>query len=674
VLLGPHAHAPVRPKVQHYGEDSISEDPVGNKWGPQVTPVVMFIQHCNDTTDWVDKIDKINFLDFLIKHDADLKTGNPADRAKDKGCDVMRQKLEAHEDCGCHNDLTTHFKKHFKKWGESIDHHTRVFIGPRHIFNVNFFLSLPLGFIIGVVAGVLTYLAWMQKLSNCESKRASVANGSETFAVMALREVEDLDRHESKMGLLEHGDVPVQKEIPCRGAWEMAALAHCSFSEKWFQFSMCILAVFAHIIFPLHICMSTVTPGVFLVWYGFAMLIPYILTLRRFGSRTRFTNIARAVMISHGPPHYVHALGIARPIISFLFSTWVAARKDAKYMDTAASYVHPCLKPWFVMRKMALENLPPPAWLEGARNLRAEFSVDPYHLMGEESLSLSFSSTPTIQTRSIFFNFEAITGVLTVLWCILASCCLIRKACAGKGNEQSKEVQDLAQKIQNQLTREGALEPMKPEDVENHHQFPVEGGELAHEGALEPKKLGRVGSWCFSRIVRYFLSCVLYSVASDSHFIRIIDDDGRLVRDVRPLKLSLRMHALTWFLDMLAALYHVHNLYFNACHAFGGVALSMLTWSLTLQLLRSHPCKLCTEMKNNKSVKHGVPTDEYFEALGWEKGVGAFFNLQFTAYTIRFSMMTADSVIFGFFGLFLSIWGFAHYMFSRGVLKSKYKD
>jgi len=133
------------------------------------------------------------------------------------------------------------------------------------------------------------------------------------------------------------------------------------------------------------------------------------------------------------------------------------------------------------------------------------------------------------------------------------------------------------------------------------------------------------------------------------------------------------MHALTWFLDMLADLYHVHNLYFNACHALGGVALSMLTWSLTLQLLRSHPCKLRTEMKKNKSVKHGVPTDEYFEALGWEKGVEAFFNLQFTAYTIRFSMMTADSVIFGFFGLFLSIWGFAHYMFSRGVLKSKYE-
>jgi len=185
--------------------------------------------------------------------------------------------------------------------------------------------------------------------------------------------------------------------------------------------------------------------------------------------------------------------------------------------------------------------------------------------------------------------------------------------------------------------------------------------------------LGRVGSWCFSRIGRYFLSCVLYCVASDCHVIRIIDDDGRLVRDVRPLKLSLRMHALTWFLDMLADLYHVHNLYFNACHALGGVALSMLTWSLTLQLLRSHPCKLCTEMKKNKGVKHGVPTHEYFEALGWEKGVEAFFNLQFTAYTIRFSMMTADSVIFGFFGLFLSIWGFAHYMFSRGVLKSKYE-
>ena len=59
--------------------------------------------------------------------------------------------------------------------------------------------------------------------------------------------------------------------------------------------------------------------------------------------------------------------------------------------------------------------------------------------------------------------------------------------------------------------------------------------------------------------------------------------------------------------------------------------------------------------------------------LGGRRALRPFFNLQFTAYTIRFSMMTADSVIFGFFGLFLSIWGFAHYMFSRGVLKSKYE-
>ena len=101
-------------------------------------------------------------------------------------------------------------------------------------------------------------------------------------------------------------------------------------------------------------------------------------------------------------------------------------------------------------------------------------------------------------------------------------------------------------------------------------------------------------------------------------------------------------HAAVWHLGILADVYHVYNLYFNACHAFGGVALSMLTWSLTLQLLRSHPRKLCNA---NESVEHGVPTDAYLEALEWEKGVEAFFSLQFTAYTIRFSMMTADSVI-----------------------------
>jgi len=180
---------------------------------------------------------------------------------------------------------------------------------------------------------------------------------------------------------------------------------------------------------------------------------------------------------------------------------------------------------------------------------------------------------------------------------------------------------------------------------------------------------GRVGSWCFSRIGRYFLSCVLYCVASD---FRIIDDERQLVRVVRPLtRYAFRKHAALWLLGIFADIYHVHNLYFNACHAFGGVALSMLIWSLTLQMLRRHPRKLCNA---NESVKHGVPTDAYLEALGWEKGVEAFFNLQFTAYTIRFSMMTADSVIFGFFGLSLSIWGFANYMFSWGVLKSKYKD
>jgi len=107
------------------------------------------------------------------------------------------------------------------------------------------------------------------------------------------------------------------EDPPGKGAKEMAALAHFSFSEVCCHKTMCILAVFANVIFPLHVCMSTVTPGIFFPLYCLAMVIPRCL------SPLLFDNIANVLLISRGQPHIArvlvaHLIGIARPIFSSL--------------------------------------------------------------------------------------------------------------------------------------------------------------------------------------------------------------------------------------------------------------------------------------------------------------------------------------------------------------------
>jgi len=154
---------------------------------------------------------------------------------------------------------------------------------------------------------------------------------------------------------------------------------------------------------------------------------------------------------------------------------------------------------------------------------------------------------------------------------------------------------------------------------------------------------------------------------------KTVDAECMFERKVRPYsKTAIKTEVWFFRLDMFTDLLQIHNLYWNRCHAFGGVMLSLFIWVLTVQLVRGDICTLTREVEEIAS--HGVKTMTYMKIMRWEKGFESFLNLMFTAYAIHFSITTATNLITGFAGLFFSIGGFVVYIFHKGYLMSKYDE
>jgi len=142
-----------------------------------------------------------------------------------------------------------------------------------------------------------------------------------------------------------------------------------------------------------------------------------------------------------------------------------------------------------------------------------------------------------------------------------------------------------------------------------------------------------------------------------------------IVRCVQPVSgISLYKEVFFFCMDIITDLKQLHDLYIAGHHIFGAIMLFIFSGSLTLQLLRCHWCELFRQTK--KTLEQKVKTDEYLDILQWEKGFESHLALMLTAYSLRFSMTGADSILTGYVGMLLSLYNFSSYVFQRAVLKS----
>merc|ERR1719350_752757 len=142
-----------------------------------------------------------------------------------------------------------------------------------------------------------------------------------------------------------------------------------------------------------------------------------------------------------------------------------------------------------------------------------------------------------------------------------------------------------------------------------------------------------------------------------------------IVRHVQPVsRICLYKEVFFFCMDIVTDLKQLHDLYIAGRHIFGAIMLFIFSGSLTTQLLRCHWCQLFKQTKN--TIKQKVKTDEYMNILQWEKGFESHLALMLTAYSLRFSMTGADSILTGYVGMLLSLYNFSSYVFQRAVLKS----
>jgi len=256
------------------------------------TPVSALVQHCH-TCQESECRELRQLLWELIRHKADLRSGSPMDVAEDNECHVLYQIIRKH----------SRPEHYWEGWKYAYSNKTPVFIGPKHMFSISLVCSVAVAFVVGIVAGMLTnclQLLWQKEpeLHADDAERQCMAE-------------------------------PVK---PCRGARELAARAHFSFWEERFQYLMCTLVVNASVVFPLHVCMSTITPAAFLPLYFLTLGVP------KFFDRSRCycCDFASLLIPSHG---LSHAFAIARPILLYTLSAIVGHSEVVTAMQNRAQLV-----------------------------------------------------------------------------------------------------------------------------------------------------------------------------------------------------------------------------------------------------------------------------------------------------------------------------------------------
>jgi len=420
------------------------------------------------------------------------------------------------------------------------------------------------------------------------------------------------------------------------------------------------------------VCMSTITPALFLLLYSVYLVAPTFfqyflyLVLPTFVHQRQKNNFASLRIPSHAACSLLRRViaiswqlflsslsgmaepsiwAILGPISLYILSALMATSGVESLIEQRAKLVPWLFQLWYWMRARAMKALQFEhgtvrniRWMFG--NIRCGDILDPYNLADIEH---------HIHTRTLYCCFEPLVGYLSAIWCILSLYLWIKNRRVDTHMVQP-DLQALAE-----MTQSLAQHKQKKKLTE---LTGVEGvlGKFQRR-LLEAEK----------RLTRGQTSASHFTMKASSDDV----DETRFVREVRSCSTySIRMDWLWYGIGMIFDLLQIVNLYWNIHPQFGGVMLFLFIWVLTVQFVRGDIRALIK--KEEEIYQHGMKTETYMRIMRWEKGFESSFKLMFTAYYIHFSITEWFSLLTGFAGLFFSIWAFATYMFQKGYLKSKY--